>query len=677
MEPGANIVGFFKAEFGHGEAARRIAAAIERAGIPYSTVTMRASHHRQQHDFAERSGPTSYPTNVVCLNPEHVLEFAEWGGRELLASRYTIGAWCWEGSRFPSSLRPALGLVDEIWVASDFVNGLFTAETDKPVLTFPMPVEPGEPPKLTRADVGLPEDRFVFLFVYDFFSTIERKNPLGLIEAFSRAFPPGSGPLLLLKSINGDTWRDELTRVQEAAAAHPDIRVVDAFLPADHVQALTALADCYVSLHRSEGFGLTIADAMAFGKPAIATRYSGNLAFMDDTNSYLVNAGLATVPGGIPNYPAGTVWAEPSLDHAAELMRRVVEQPDEARERGEAGRRVILEHHSLEQTAEFAGRRLREVAGREPQRVAAETPAQLAERFLVQGPSIPWDIPSSRLGRAGVPARRMLRRLLGPYLLRQREWESLVVDALRQSETIAEQRQRRIDALARELRLTREQLDFLEGQLYARPYSADGGIAAAGAGKQYRSFEDVFRGPEERIRAVLEPYVELLSGHEPVLDAGCGRGELLGLLRDAGIEARGVDSDQGMVERCREQGFEVEQADAVEYLRGLPDESLGAITAIHVIEHLPYEQLLELLDLAREKLKPGGLFVAETVNPHSLQAFKTFWTDPTHRAPIFPEVAAALASIGGFASVEVIFPRGTGAESDLREQTEYALLARP
>ena len=135
------------------------------------------------------------------------------------------------------------------------------------------------------------------------------------------------------------------------------------------------------------------------------------------------------------------------------------------------------------------------------------------------------------------------------------------------------------------------------------------------------------------------------------------------MLRDAGIEARGVDSDPGMVERCREQGFEVEQADAVEYLRGLPDESLGAVTAIHVIEHLPYEQLLSCSKLVRAKLKPGGMFVAETVNPHSLQAFKTFWTDPTHRAPIFPEVAAALASISGFGSVEIIFPRGTRSTS--------------
>ena len=101
-------MGFFKAEFGHGEAARRIVAGIEQAGIPFSTITMRAPHHRERHAFDERSSAEVYGTNVVCLNPEHILEFAEAGGRDLLASRYTIGAWCWEGSRFPPSLHGAL-----------------------------------------------------------------------------------------------------------------------------------------------------------------------------------------------------------------------------------------------------------------------------------------------------------------------------------------------------------------------------------------------------------------------------------------------------------------------------------------------------------------------------------------------------------------------------------------
>ena len=680
---GANIVGFFRAEFGHGEAARRMAAAVERAGIPFSTITMRAPHHREDHVFVERTSSELYPTNLVCLNAEHMLEFAEAGGRDLLADRYTIGVWCWEGSVFPSSLRPAFRLVDEVWVASEFVAGVISTETDKPVLRFPMPVVVRDGPTLARADVGLPDDRFVFLFVYDFFSTLERKNPLALIEAFKRAFEPGAGPILVLKSINGEAHPAELARVREAASTHPDIRVVDAFVPAEHVDAYTALSDCYVSLHRSEGFGFTIADAMAHGKPAIATRYSGNLTFMDDENSYLVDAGLATVPPGIPNYPAGSVWADPNVDQAAQLMREVVADSAEATARGERGRQTILRNHAIERTAEFVGARLAEVAGRTTERGGGDTPAQIAERFLVRGPSVRWDLPSARFGKLGVNARSLLRRVLRPYLLRQREWESAVVDALRQSEVIAEQQREYFEqrfAALEELTAAhtnlRERFDYQESQLYARPYTAIPERTDTDAGAEYRSFEDVFRGPEERIRELLAPYPRLLAGHAPVLDVGCGRGELLDLLRDAGIEARGVDLDAGMVERAREKGHQVELADAVEFLERQPPESFGAITAIHVIEHLPYESLIRFLRLAQERLRPGGVLIAETVNPHSLQGFKTFWTDLTHRAPIFPEVAVALATIQGFGDARAIYPRGTGNDDlDRRGETEYALVA--
>jgi SAM-dependent methyltransferase len=149
------------------------------------------------------------------------------------------------------------------------------------------------------------------------------------------------------------------------------------------------------------------------------------------------------------------------------------------------------------------------------------------------------------------------------------------------------------------------------------------------------------------------------------------------LLREAGIVARGVDPDAGMVERCRARGLDVEHADAVSYLERVEADSLGAISAIHVVEHLPYEELERFLERARLALQPSGLLVVETVNPHSLAAFKTFWVDPAHRAPVFPEVASALALIHGFGSAEVVYPRGKGdLEADRVEQREYALVAK-
>jgi glycosyltransferase involved in cell wall biosynthesis len=440
---GVNALGFFRAEFGHGEAGRRILAGIEWTGIPHATITVKTPHHREKHPFTARGDRPIYPTNVVCLNPEHMLEFARLGGGELFLDRYTIGVWCWEASRFPDSFSPAFDLVDEIWVASEYVAEIVGDATDKPVRVFPMPVEVGLPPDLTSADVGLPENRFIFLFAFDFFSTLERKNPFGLIEAFKRAFAPGEGPVLVIKTINGQKQGGHLKRLVNTASEHPDIRVVDEYVSGGEMRGLVANCDCFVSLHRSEGFGFSLAEAMAYEKPVIATRYSGNLAFMDDENSYLVDFGLMPVPPGSSNYPAGALWADPDLDDAAAAMRRVLEDPDEARERGRRGHETIATRHTLARTGEFIGRRLAEIERLPRKERKEEAAVDRAARFLAVGPSLSWNAPSGRFGGIGVFARRALLRLLRPYLVRQREWESLVVEQLRESQrALAEQAER-------------------------------------------------------------------------------------------------------------------------------------------------------------------------------------------------------------------------------------------
>jgi SAM-dependent methyltransferase len=171
----------------------------------------------------------------------------------------------------------------------------------------------------------------------------------------------------------------------------------------------------------------------------------------------------------------------------------------------------------------------------------------------------------------------------------------------------------------------------------------------------YFAYESRMRGPTDSVREKQRPYVEDFREAEPVLDLGCGRGEFLGLLREAGIEARGVDADADMVAYCRGEGLDVERADAVEYLEGLEDGSLGGIMAAQVVEHLPAPTMVRLLELAAGKLRAGGLLVAETINPLSPLALRNYFADLTHAQPLVPETLELLARQAGFSSVEVRF----------------------
>jgi SAM-dependent methyltransferase/predicted nucleic acid-binding Zn-ribbon protein len=261
------------------------------------------------------------------------------------------------------------------------------------------------------------------------------------------------------------------------------------------------------------------------------------------------------------------------------------------------------------------------------------------------------------------------------------------VDALEQSQQgfVAE-----INAKIGELREHADQAAALVRASAAKPYMASDSFSArrhpllgetAGFdGKSaggYRGFEDIFRGSEGLIRDRQGVYIDLVTGFGPVLDAGCGRGEFLDLLREHGIERMGVDSNPEMVERCQEKGHgEVKKTDLVKYLGERPQDSLGAVFSAQVIEHLELEELQRFLDLSLDVLRPGGLLIAETVNPHSAQALKAFWVDPTHRQPLFPETMLALCQLAGFASADVFCPLGEGNwEMDRITQGEYAIVA--
>lgn len=363
------VSGYMGHVLGLGAAARGYASALAAAGVATSTATVSLDHLRPPVELEDAYGRHAHADvltgrphgfELICVNPDELPDFvARVGGEHLQGIR--IGVWGWETNSIPPRWGPAFSLVEEIWVYSRFVATNIGAVTDVPVVALPPPVTaPTEPAPPNR--LGLP-DGFLFLFVFDYSSTNQRKNPVGLIEAFKRAFRPDEGPRLLIKTINAPLLPLSEEEVLWAAEGRPDIHIIDRSLTGAEKDALMAGCDCYVSLHRSEGFGLTMAEAMAIGKPVIATGYSGNMDFMNDVNSFLVEYTMTRVGPDCQIYPPDGEWAEPSVEHAAKLMRDVYTHPRDAATRAARARDDIARTLSPQAAGAAMRRRLQELAG--------------------------------------------------------------------------------------------------------------------------------------------------------------------------------------------------------------------------------------------------------------------------------------------------------------------------
>lgn len=333
--------GYLNSAVGVGEAARRYLAALRAAQVqvlerdvplPGRDVVARES------EPAPDSSTALVAWTILCMNPEQMLPYLDGLDVSVQPGRSTIGIWSWEVDVLPQGWREASRRVDEIWTYSEFAARLIGAGVDVPVRSVPPPLS--RPAANGERMYGLPEG-FRFLVMFDYLSTPERKNPAGAIEAFQRAFRPEDEAKLIVKSVNAQHRPERHREIVASCQGREDIVLIDRTVSAGQRDALVAACDCYMSLHRSEGHGLPIAEAMRAGKPVVATAYGGNTEFMDERNSYPIRWRPSKVGPGVEHYPSDATWAEPDLEHAAQALRAVFDDRQEATRRASLGRHEV------------------------------------------------------------------------------------------------------------------------------------------------------------------------------------------------------------------------------------------------------------------------------------------------------------------------------------------------
>jgi glycosyltransferase involved in cell wall biosynthesis len=322
---GLNIAGFLTAELGVGESARCMVRAADAAGLPAALIPLQLHCKNRLGDqtYAARlQADHPHAVNVVHLDPpaSRDLDHHHPG---LRAGRYNIGYWAWELPEFPDSWVPACAYFDEIWCPSEFVRESIAMKVPLPVFTMPHAIAFDPPAGDHRAHFGLPGDKFLFLVLYDLNSYSARKNPQAAIEAFRRSGLAGRGATLVLKVHNVRGNEADLAQLQAAVADLPGTVLITATLSRAEIYQLQAACDCYVSLHRSEGFGLAVAECMHLGKPVISTDWSATAEFVHAGNGCPVRHRLTTLDRNHGPYGKGQIWAEADVDHAAEWMQRL------------------------------------------------------------------------------------------------------------------------------------------------------------------------------------------------------------------------------------------------------------------------------------------------------------------------------------------------------------------
>lgn len=363
-----NIAGFLTADLGVGESARCMVRAADAVGLPAALIDLRLPCKNRRGDltFADRLG-TSAPHGITLfhLDPPAARDIDHHHGRELRQGRYNIGYWAWELPEFPDAWLPYFDYFDEIWCPSEFTRDAIGFKAPVPVLSMPHAVSVPRPAGTVaehRARLGLPQDAFLFLVLYDLNSYSERKNPQAAIDAFRNGGLHRTGARLVIKvhSIAGN--EADLAALRARLSDLPGTVLITETMSRADLTCLQAACDCFVSLHRAEGFGLAVAECMHLGKPVITTDWSATREFADAECALPVPAKRVTLERSHGPYARGQQWADPDVSFAAELMLRVAQDRALCRKIGTAAHLRVEERLSPSVIGARYRRRLEAVA---------------------------------------------------------------------------------------------------------------------------------------------------------------------------------------------------------------------------------------------------------------------------------------------------------------------------
>jgi glycosyltransferase involved in cell wall biosynthesis len=365
---GLNIIGFLTADLGVGESARCMVRAADAAALPTALVPLKLNCKNRLGDltYAGRLQETNpHGVNVIHLDPPASRDIDHHHGADFLAGKYNIAYFAWELPEFPDAWVPSLDYYDEIWCPSDFTAAAIAMKSAAPVLTMPHAIAFARPVETTaalRARLGLPLGEFLFLSLFDLNSYAERKNPRAVVEAFRQSGLGGAGAALVLKLQNVAGNESDFAAVRESVRDLPGTVLLTETLSRADIYALEAACDCFVSLHRSEGFGLAVAESMFLGKPVISTDWSATAEFVTPENGCPVRAPRITLVQNHGPYAKGSTWADPDPAHAAEWMKRLFTDRTFAASLGAAARTTIETRYSPAVIGARYRRRLESIA---------------------------------------------------------------------------------------------------------------------------------------------------------------------------------------------------------------------------------------------------------------------------------------------------------------------------